>query len=139
MDSPPTDAPADERRAFYYMWGAILAGGGAIVGAAGLLVLVVCYRGGVFGNPDDPDVIRTVMVPMSVVAVASILMLILCGALGGKYLQARYLRRAGPGGGLDPGKAADAGPDPRTAVRCRQCLAPNDETAKFCNQCGSAI
>lgn len=30
-------------------------------------------------------------------------------------------------------------PQPTVRVRCRQCRALNDETAKFCNQCGSAM
>ncbi len=28
---------------------------------------------------------------------------------------------------------------PAVKVRCRQCQALNDETAKFCNQCGAAV
>jgi hypothetical protein len=30
-------------------------------------------------------------------------------------------------------------PEPQVKVRCRNCQALNDETARFCNQCGSAI
>jgi RNA polymerase subunit RPABC4/transcription elongation factor Spt4 len=30
-------------------------------------------------------------------------------------------------------------PEPQVKVRCQKCHALNDETAKFCNQCGSAI
>lgn len=30
-------------------------------------------------------------------------------------------------------------PLPVVKVRCRQCQALNDETAKFCNQCGAAV
>ncbi len=30
-------------------------------------------------------------------------------------------------------------PEPRIKVRCRKCQTLNDETAKFCNQCGAAI
>ena len=30
-------------------------------------------------------------------------------------------------------------PEPHVKVRCRNCQALNDETAKFCNQCGSAL
>lgn len=30
-------------------------------------------------------------------------------------------------------------PEPQVKVRCRKCQTLNDETAKFCNQCGSAL
>src|SRR5262249_852674 len=30
-------------------------------------------------------------------------------------------------------------PEPQVKVRCQKCQALNDEAAKFCNQCGSAI
>jgi hypothetical protein len=30
-------------------------------------------------------------------------------------------------------------PEPRIKVRCQKCQALNDETAKYCDQCGSAI
>jgi RNA polymerase subunit RPABC4/transcription elongation factor Spt4 len=30
-------------------------------------------------------------------------------------------------------------PKPQVKVRCRKCQTLNDEPAKFCNQCGSAI
>jgi RNA polymerase subunit RPABC4/transcription elongation factor Spt4 len=30
-------------------------------------------------------------------------------------------------------------PAPQVKVRCRKCQTLNDETAKFCNQCGSSI
>ena len=30
-------------------------------------------------------------------------------------------------------------PDPQVKVRCQKCQSLNDETAKFCNQCGAAI
>lgn len=30
-------------------------------------------------------------------------------------------------------------PDPKIKVRCRNCQALNDESAKFCSQCGTAI
>jgi len=30
-------------------------------------------------------------------------------------------------------------PEPQIKVRCRKCSALNDESAKFCNQCGSAV
>jgi RNA polymerase subunit RPABC4/transcription elongation factor Spt4 len=30
-------------------------------------------------------------------------------------------------------------PEPQVKVRCRKCQTLNDETAKFCNQCGAAI
>jgi RNA polymerase subunit RPABC4/transcription elongation factor Spt4 len=30
-------------------------------------------------------------------------------------------------------------PEPQVKVRCRKCQTLNDETAKFCNQCGSVI
>lgn len=29
--------------------------------------------------------------------------------------------------------------DPKIKVRCRNCQALNDESAKFCGQCGAAI
>ena len=140
MDTPPTDIPTDERKVFYYKWGSILCLGGAGLSAVALFVLMVCYQFGVFGNPDHPDVIRTAMVPMSAVAVASFLLLILGASLGAKHVQAKYVRRAGAGSALDPGTASPAAePGPRAGLRCRKCEAPNAATAKFCNQCGSAI
>ena len=30
-------------------------------------------------------------------------------------------------------------PEPQVKVRCQKCQSLNDETAKFCNQCGAAI
>src|SRR5262249_39463854 len=30
-------------------------------------------------------------------------------------------------------------PQPQVKIRCQKCQGLNDETAKFCNQCGSAI
>ena len=30
-------------------------------------------------------------------------------------------------------------PEPEIKIRCPNCRALNDETAKFCNQCGAAI
>jgi hypothetical protein len=30
-------------------------------------------------------------------------------------------------------------PEPQIKVRCRQCQSLNDESAKFCNQCGSVL
>jgi rRNA maturation endonuclease Nob1 len=30
-------------------------------------------------------------------------------------------------------------PQPQVKVRCQKCQGLNDETAKFCNQCGAAI
>ncbi|MES1213590.1 MAG: zinc ribbon domain-containing protein [Singulisphaera sp.] len=32
-----------------------------------------------------------------------------------------------------------AAPAPTVKVRCRQCSALNDESAKYCNQCGAAV
>jgi hypothetical protein len=30
-------------------------------------------------------------------------------------------------------------PDPKVKIRCQNCKALNDETARFCNQCGAAL
>jgi hypothetical protein len=38
-----------------------------------------------------------------------------------------------------PGMGPAPGTAPKGGVRCRQCQAPNDEHAKFCNQCGTAV
>jgi hypothetical protein len=40
---------------------------------------------------------------------------------------------------LKPGGGKLGSPEPQVKVRCQKCQALNDETAKFCNQCGSAI
>jgi hypothetical protein len=32
-----------------------------------------------------------------------------------------------------------AHPQPQVKIRCRKCQALNDETAKFCNQCGAPL
>ncbi len=50
-------------------------------------------------------------------------------------------RRSDPGAGLDAGRRIDEGTGhPQVVkVRCPRCRELNDEKAKFCNQCGSAL
>jgi len=155
MNTPNKQIPP-ERKALYY-------GGMALTGIGFLLFISVFFTGAAnFGNFDNLE--GRAQSEMFRAIIGMVLMM-----AGGIMMNIGAKGWAGSGVVLDPEKARkdvepwsrmgggvvqDAlsevdvvkkiegrleSPEPQVKVRCRKCQALNDETAKFCNQCASAL
>lgn len=128
------------------MWGM---GAGGALSRGGRQLLQFAIMGGVgvtalgaygYSNPDTPGLAwaqanRALLIAAGVGAIAF-------GSMLSWYSSQRMMRRMTSGmpgmGGMMPGAAPIGMPmAPAVKVRCRSCQALEDETAKFCSQCGA--
>jgi hypothetical protein len=157
-EPPPQKQIPPERKALYYT--------GMGLTIVGVLLFLSTFVSGIsnFGNFEDFDrrvkgEMCTALCGMGLMVVGGILMRV--GAVGaagsGFILDPEQARKdvepwARMGGGVADDALSEIGlarkleerlgqkeSEPKIKVRCRQCQALNDETAKFCNQCGATL
>lgn len=161
METPNNQAPSNnqispERQMLYYA-------GMALTGVGLLLFISVFFTAAAnFGNFDDfkgrtRSEMSRAITGMALVFVGGFMMKIGAAGLAGAgvVLDPEKARKdVEPWSRMQGGVVQDAlseveivqkivdrldSPEPQVKVRCRNCQTLNDETAKFCNQCGSAM